>query len=236
MHRGNTPGVKPGSFPRATWSERERHLTIDGNSHQRIRGSASPANALAASAFFSKAAAGLGLGFWFGLALLLTACNGYKAVAPKNFTSALDAYYSAHDDCLYSSALRFPYEEGLATRDASTRALDALTDAGLLQRTEEQGIQVKRYSLTPYATNHLDPRFCYGHRVITSIDSFTPPAGPHGQQTSQVSYHYRVEDLASWAKSKQMLAAFPALRKVATGESSDTTTLLLTVNGWRVPE
>jgi hypothetical protein len=166
----------------------------------------------------------------------VTACNGYRAATPKNFTRALDAYYSAHDDCLYSSALRFPYEVSLTSRDSFTRALDALTGAGLLERTEEQGIQVKRYSLTPYATNHLDPRFCYGHRVITSIDSFTPPSGPHGQQTSQVSYHYRVEDLASWVKSKQMLAAFPALKKVSAGDPSDTTTLLLTVNGWRVPE
>ena len=105
----------------------------------------------------------------------------------------------------------------------------------MLERTQEKGIQVKRYSLAPYATNHLDPRFCYGHRVITSIDSFTPPSGPHGQQTSQVSYHYKVVDLAGWTKSKPMLAAFPALEG-PTGEPRDTTTLLLTVNGWRVPE
>jgi hypothetical protein len=186
---------------------------------------------------FSRAArttAGLSLGF--GLALLLTACNGYRAASPKNFTRALNVYFSNHEECLYSSALSFPYEVSLTRTDALTRALDALTDAKLLARTQEMGIQVKRYSLTPYATNHLDPRFCYGHREVTSIDSFTPPSGPRGQQTSQVTYHYNVVDLAAWTKSKPMLAAFPALVKATTGEPRDTTTLLLTVNGWRVPE
>jgi hypothetical protein len=167
---------------------------------------------------------------------LLTACNGYKAASPKNFTRALDAYFAQHDECLYSSALRFPYEVSLNSKDASTRALDALTSAGLLARTQEQGIQVKRYTLTPYATNHLDARFCYGHRAITNIDSFTPPSGQQGQQTSQVSYHYKVMDLAAWAQSKQMFATFPVLLKAATGEPHDSTTLLLTANGWRVPE
>ena len=62
-----------------------------------------------------------------------------------------------------------------ADADKNKAGLDALTAAGLLKSLEDRDIHVKRYELTTFG-KRVPPRFCYGHRVVTSIDSFTPPA------------------------------------------------------------
>jgi hypothetical protein len=183
------------------------------------------------SKWVSRAAGGL------TLALSLTACNSYKAASPENFTRAINAYYAENDDCLYPSALHFPYEvQAHELSPGQVKALDALTTAGLLKRGEEKDIQVKRYSLTPYGSSRVTGRFCYGHRQVTSIDSSTPPATVNGQQTTQVTYHYKMMDLPGWAQSDDMRATFPALAKDTADQPQDTVRLVLTVNGWRVPE
>ncbi len=171
------------------------------------------------------------------LALVLGGCNGFKAANPKNFTRALNAYYGNHDDCLFSSSIRFPYEASTASgdKDPKKASLDALTDAGLLKSLEDKDIHVKRYELTTYG-QRVPPRFCYGHRVITTIDGFTPPAAADGQQTTKVSYHYKMMDVPGWADSDGIRKAFPAFAKATSGDAQDQSTLVLTMNGWRVPE
>lgn len=168
---------------------------------------------------------------------VLTGCEGYKKANQKNFLSALNYYFSHNDDCLFPSALRFPYEASTAAGDADPhkKGLDALTAAGLLKSLEDRDIHVKRYEQTPYGS-HVPPRFCYGHRVVSSIDSFTPPATANGQQTSEVSYHFKMMDVPGWADSDQIRQAFPVFAQETSGNAQGKTTLVLTVNGWRVPE
>ena len=43
-------------------------------------------------------------------AVLVTGCSNFKEPTEKNFLPALNAYYSNHDECLFNSTLRFPYE------------------------------------------------------------------------------------------------------------------------------
>ena len=171
------------------------------------------------------------------LGLMLAGCSGFKAATPKNFTGALNAYYSNHDDCLFPSSLRFPYEASTITaqKDPNMKGLDALEAAGLLKSLEDRDIHVKRYELTTYG-KRVPPRYCYGHRVITSIDGFTPPAAVDGQQTTKVDYHYKMMDVPGWADSDQMRKAFPDFAKATSGNAQGQTTLVLTMNGWRVPE
>ena len=171
------------------------------------------------------------------LGLLLAACNGFKTANAKNFDTTLNYYYSNHDDCLFPSAIQFPYEASTVSGDMDShkKALDALADAGLLRSLEDRDIHVKRYELTTFG-KRIPPRFCYGHRVVTSIDSFTPPAAVSGQQTTQVSYHYRMMDVPAWTDSDEIRKAFPAFAKSTAGDAQDQATLVLTQNGWRVPE
>ncbi len=171
------------------------------------------------------------------LGLLLAGCNGIKEPNAKNFTRELNIYYGNHDDCLFPSAIRFPYEASTNNGDTDPRkkGLDALADAGLLKSLEDRDIHVKRYELTTYG-KRVPPRFCYGHRVVTSIDGFTPPATVNGQQTTQVTYHYKMMDVPGWANSDEIRKAFPAFAKATSGDAQDRATLMLTINGWRVPE
>jgi hypothetical protein len=176
-------------------------------------------------------------GTTLALGLLLAGCNGYKTANTKNFSSALNYYYSNNDDCLFPSAIHFPYEASTAAgeTDSHKKGLDALADAGLLKSLEDRDIHVKRYELTTFG-KRVPPRFCYGHRVVTSIDGFTPPAAVNGQQTTQVTYHYKMMDVPSWADSDEIRKVFPAFAKSTAGDAQDHATLVLTVNGWRVPE
>jgi hypothetical protein len=43
-------------------------------------------------------------------------------------------------------------------------------------------------------------------------------------------------DVPAWADSDQIRKAFPAFAKETVGNPQDRATLVLTVNGWRVPE
>ena len=170
------------------------------------------------------------------LGLLLAGCNGFKAATPKNFTRELNIYYSNHDDCFFPSAIRFPYEASTNSGDIDPRktGLDALAAAGLLKSLEDRDIHVKRYELTTFG-QRVPPRFCYGHRVVTSIDGFTPPAPVDGQQTTKVDYHYKMMDVPAWSDSDAIRKAFPAFAKATSGNAQDQATLVLTVNGWRFP-
>ena len=138
---------------------------------------------------------------------------------------------------LFPSALRFPYEAGTSAGDTDPRkkGLDALAAAGLLRSLEDRDIHVKRYELTPFG-QRVNPRFCYGHRVVTSIEGFTPPATVDGQQTSQVTYHYKMMDVPGWANSDAVRKAFPLFVQQTADNPEGKTTVVLTVNGWRVPE
>ena len=83
-------------------------------------------------------------------------------------------------------------------------------------------------------TREID--FCYGHRLISAIDSFTPPAQANGFPETQVVYHYAMEDVPVWAKSADVRAAFPAMARATSGTATDKATLAATMAGWSVPD
>jgi hypothetical protein len=175
----------------------------------------------------------------FGAALAILAlagCEGFKAQTPKNFTSAINAYYTTHDDCLFQTSLRFPYEAGTsgADKDPNLKSLDALETAGLLRSLEDRDIHVKRYEQTTFG-KRVPPAFCYGHRVVTSIDSTAPAPPQDGMKAVQVTYHYKMMDVPGWADSDQIRKAFPAFAKATSSDAVGHNTVVLTQVGWRVP-
>jgi hypothetical protein len=173
----------------------------------------------------------------FGLAFVfvaLTGCEGFKAETPKNFTAAINAYYSKHDDCLFQTALRFPYEASTVEKDPNLKPLDALEAAGLLRSLEDRDIHVKRFEQTTFG-KRVSPAFCYGHRVVTSIDGSTPAPPQDGMKAIQVSYHYKMMDVPGWADSDQIRKAFPNFAKATSSDAQAQATVVLTQVGWRVP-
>ena len=159
-------------------------------------------------------------------------CKSPSDPTPENFTIGLNAHFLEHSECLLPDAPRFPYTTG---DPAELKQMNALVASQLLTVSSEQTIRVSRYTPTPLGTR-VAPRFCYGHRVVTSIDSFTPPTPANGFKETQVAYHYKIADLPVWADSEGIRTAFPEMARKTSGTSSDKATLASTIAGWKVPD
>ena len=169
-------------------------------------------------------------------ALSLTGCNSKTKATPANYTATLNAYFIEHPDCLLEGGTRFPYEVGEKAADGpSQKQMDALVAAQLLEVKREPAIHISRYTLTTTGTR-VAPRFCFCHREITSIDSSTTPAPANRFTETQVTYHYKIQDLPVWAKSAEIAAAFPKFQVETGGQATGHTTLALTGVGWSVPD
>jgi len=178
--------------------------------------------------------------------LLATGCNK-KADNTLNFTSAINTYYSAHPACLWSDPIKFPVQAD--TSNASkTSGYDALVDQGLLVRTTAEkkvmiiaSKQVNNYDLSEKGRSvwTADPNqpgygnFCYGHRKVSSIDSFTPTTDAVGA-TTQINYHYNVADAAGWATAAETQNAYPQLQTELAAPQNAHATLTNTSDGWQV--
>jgi hypothetical protein len=158
-------------------------------------------------------------------------CNSKTKPTPENFTAALNKWFSEHPDCLLSNT-RFPYE---TSDPADVKRMNSLVKAQLLEVHEEASIHVSRFTVSTTGTRYA-PRFCYGHRLVSSIDSFTPPAVANGFPQTQVTYHYNMQDVPIWAKTAEVQLSFPKLAADLSGQASDHATLAQTLAGWQVPD
>ncbi len=184
-----------------------------------------------------------------GLLLLAAGCNKTDELK-ANFKTAINNYYNAHPSCLWSESKKFPVQA--ATSDESkTEGYDALTDAGMLTRTTAEkkvfilgSKQVNNYDVSDkgrgiWTQDPTQPgygNFCYGHRVVTSIDNFNSSVNSSGMKTAQVSYHVKMTDVASWAQSQEMKTAFPKLEGTLAGDQPAQATLVMNGNNWQVSQ
>ena len=181
------------------------------------------------------------------VALLATAACNKKADNSINYKSAINTYYSAHPNCLWSSPKKFPVQAGTGDTD-KTSDYDALVDQGLLVRTTAEkkvfiiaSKQVNNYDLSDKGRSAwtADPtqpgfgNFCYGHRSVSSIDSATDNNGQVGA-TAAINYRYTVADVPSWASAAETQNAYPELKSDLAGPQSAQATLTDTNNGWVV--
>ncbi|MGB9031123.1 MAG: hypothetical protein WCC27_13460 [Acidobacteriaceae bacterium] len=167
---------------------------------------------------------------------LAAGCSSANKPTNENFTNTLNAYYADHNDCLFPQGHTFPYEVAPGpTAKEEKREMDALTDAGLLTRLEDLDMHVDRYTLN-LAGNRFAPRFCYGHREVTSIVSFAPPGPRNGFTETTVTYQYAMRDVPVWAGTDQAKAAFPQLGKSLGNSPTDQATLATVGAGWQVPQ
>ena len=153
-----------------------------------------------------------------------TGCNSGSKATPENFTKTINSYFLEHPDCLLAN-IHFPYE---TTDKENTKQMDSLAKALLLKKEEEMSIHASRYTVTEVGARYA-PRFCYGHREVTSIDSFTPPAVSNGFNHTTVTYHYDT-------KAPEVVAAFPVLAQVTSGQATGKILLGSTPAGWQVPQ
>lgn len=188
---------------------------------------------------------------WLGLglvgALAFTAGCRKNAVDQGAFKSAINNYFSAYKECVWPTAIKLPAQADTSSDD-QTKGFDALTDAGLLTRSSAEkkrfligSKQVTNYDLSANGRNTWTPdqtqpgygNFCFGHREVTTIDSFTPSDTADATQYT-VNYHYQVANLPGWTTSLEMKNAFPRLAADISGSQTGTATLVKSNNGWQV--
>jgi hypothetical protein len=163
---------------------------------------------------------------------LVSGCNsGKSAPTPANFTQAINSHFLDHTDCLFSDT-RFPFET--SDRD-KTKQMDSLVKALLLEKSVEMSIHASRYTVT-VAGARFAPHFCYGHREVTSIDSFTPLAVQDGFKETTVTYSYIMKEVPVWAISPDVQAAFPEMARATSSQLTAKAVLAQTPVGWQIPD
>ena len=177
-----------------------------------------------------------GLTFAILLMVAIGGCTRKKTEASnENFQRAINAYFYNHrDECLFTTARKFPDEVKVHEKD-EMKSMDALSKAGLLTRTEDGAFQLVRYELTPLGTRATG-RFCFGHRDVTSVDSFTPLRIEDKRKASDVTYHYRIVDAPVWAQDENLKKQFPELARKTSGNAEGKTTVMSAYEGWEVPD
>jgi hypothetical protein len=172
-------------------------------------------------------------------ALLLVMMGGChkKQTEPsnENFKRAINAYfYNGRDECLFPVAQKFPDEVKVGEK-AEMKEMDALAKAGLLTRTEDGAFKLVRYDVTPLGTR-AKGRFCFGHRDVIAVDSFTPLRVLDNRKASDVTYHYRIVDAPVWAQDEGLKKQFPELARKTGGNAEGKTTVMSAYEGWEVPD
>jgi hypothetical protein len=166
------------------------------------------------------------------LLAISSGCNtGKSAPTPANFTQAINNHFLDHTDCLFSDT-RFPFETGDSEK---TKQMDALAKSLLLDKSYEASVRVSRYTVTPAGIRYA-PRFCYGHREVTSIDSFTPITINDGFKETTVTYSYTMKEVPVWALSHDVQTAFPDMARATNSQVTAKATLAQTPVGWQIPD
>ena len=170
------------------------------------------------------------------LLVMIGGCTRKKTQASnENFKRAINAYfYNGRDECLFPVAQKFPNEVKVGEK-AEMKDMDALAKAGLLRRTEDGAFQLVRYDVTPEGTR-AKARFCFGHRDVTEVDSFTPLRVEDNRKASDVTYHYRIVDAPVWAQDDGLKKQFPELARKTSGHAEGKTTVMSAYEGWEVPD
>jgi hypothetical protein len=181
-----------------------------------------------------------------GLLVLGAGCRK-NAVDTGAFKTAINNYYSSRQVCLWSSPVKFPVQAD-TNNEEQTKAWDALTDSGMLQRSSAEkkrflvgSKQVNDYDLSQkgrsaWAADASQPgygNFCFGSPEVSTIDSYNPP-NDNGATQYTVSYHYGVSHIPDWANSAEMQTAFPKLGALSSNQKTANATLTKSDNGWQV--
>jgi hypothetical protein len=179
------------------------------------------------------------------IAWLLTACNKTADNKP-NFEAAINSYYQAHPACLWPAAQQFPVQVGHS--DPKAAQFDALVDQGLLTRTtsekkiiivskQENNYDVSDKGRGAWTADSTQPgygNFCYGHRKVSTIDSYTPTNSEPGATTT-VQYHYAFADIPAWASAAETQTAYPRVQTdLSATPKAASVRMTNTSSGWQV--
>jgi hypothetical protein len=192
--------------------------------------------------------------------MVIAACNDARKPNDSNFRSAIDQYLQSHGEACTWFGQPFPIDisesqHKLAFGIAPQMAV--LEQAGLVHSIDTvatiPGIfggsrrqHVKRYEPTETGKQYLRQSdvalsqaigFCYGAKTVDSIINWTEPTAFGPATQTEVTYTYKIPDLAAWAKRADIQNEFGDVRAVVNGisKTNESVGLQLTKQGWEVP-
>ncbi len=193
----------------------------------------------------------------------LIACNSTRKPSYENFTYAINQYLAKHGQACTSIGRQFPIDipaPAQQTQYGFGPQLLALQQSGLVSETDTTAVvhgmldalqgtappqRVRRYQLTAEGTKYFQQvpgtfgqtgGFCYGQKTVDSVLKWGNPVTMDGYSQTEVTYRYKLINLASWAARPDIQQAFPDIGAVVGGASktNQTAGLQLTNNGWEV--
>ena len=132
--------------------------------------------------------------------------------------------------------------------DPKTAQFDALVDQGLLMRTtsektiiiiskQENNYDISDKGRSAWTADPSQPgygNFCYGHRKVSNVGSYTPTNDQPGATTT-VQYYYTFFDAPSWATAVETQTAYPKVQaNLSSTAKSAAANMTNTPNGWQV--
>lgn len=196
--------------------------------------------------------------------LMLGGCSNEKKPNAANFRNAINQYLAKHGQQCTFFAQTFPIDipaSELKDQYGTAPQMAALEQAGLVHGSNTTTVlhgmmgalgpsvprSVRHYELTDEGRKYFQVKpgilgqssaFCYGQKTVDSIVKWTEPAavGPYTQ--SEVTYTYKITDLAPWANRSDVQQAFGGIRTTVSGisKADEAAGLQLTNKGWEVPE
>jgi voltage-gated potassium channel Kch len=189
----------------------------------------------------------------------LTACNNSDKPSEDNFRKVINEYFAKHGKVCTSIGRQFPIdvsESELKTRSGTATQMATLEAAGLVHSSNTIAtipgimaptapIPVRRYELTEEGKKYFQQLpgnlgqttgFCYGEKTVDSIVKWTEPMTMGSYSQTEVTYTYKIKNLASWAERSDVQRAFWDIGTTVDGtsKSNQIVGLQLMNHGWEV--
>lgn len=196
--------------------------------------------------------------------VILAACNSPKTPNRENFANTINQYLAKHGKVCTVIGRQFPVDLPRSEKNEQFgigAKLAALERAGLLHSSDTTAVvrgmldplrgstppqPVKRYELTADGERYFQQipgalgqstGFCFGQKSVDAIVKWTEPVNEGTFSGTEVTYTYKISDIALWAQRTDVQQAFSDIRTNVTGASNspEVVGLQLTSTGWEVP-
>ncbi|MEI9978259.1 MAG: hypothetical protein WDN23_04540 [Edaphobacter sp.] len=195
--------------------------------------------------------------------VLLAACNSTRKPSSENFTKAIDQYLAKHGETCTSIGRQFPIDIPTSTPQAQYGfgpQLAALQQAGLVSETDTTAVvhgmldalrgstspqPVKRFQLTAEGQRYFRQvpgtfgqtgGLCFGQKAVGSILKWSDPVTTNGSSQTEVTYTYKLVNLAPWAERSDIQQVFPDIGATVNGalKTNNKAGLQLTDTSWQI--
>ncbi len=194
---------------------------------------------------------------------ILVACNSARKPSAENFTGAINQYLAKHGEACTSIGRQFPIDIPASAQQSQYGfgpQLAALRRAGLVSETDTTTVvhgmldalrcptplqPVKRFQLTADGQKYFQQvlgtfgqtgGICYGQKAVGSILKWGVPVTMGGYPQIEVTYTYKLVNLAPWAEESEIQQSFPDIAATvkAASKAKQNIGLRLTNNVWEV--